>query len=306
MWDKQKSFMLNKLAYRLNSGKNNKMLYYIYNYIGLVLPKWIYRKRLKNKISSLQNRADREYILDRVNYYNKLEEGTTLPADAPSLSMHKLKGQKVYFFDTYKYTRWFLPSLRWMHIPGDVNYVPKHASIVKSRPVCPDNANGVILNLNKIRHFIFVNDKKKFSEKKDMAVFRGKMKGKPQRIRFMEKWFGHPLCNLGDISRDNNEHREWYTEKMTINEHLDYKFIFAIEGNDVASNLKWIMSSYSVAVMPRPSCETWFMEGRLQQTFPGTEIWCFFNLGDKYLQNSSSMQNFSIIFVFVIGREIYL
>ena len=38
----------------------------------------------------------------------------------------------------------------------------------------------------------------------------------------------------------------------------------AIEGNDVASNLKWVMSSNSLAVMPRPTCETWFMEGKLE------------------------------------------
>lgn len=37
----------------------------------------------------------------------------------------------------------------------------------------------------------------------------------------------------------------------------------ALEGNDVASNLKWIMSSNSIAVMPKPTCETWFMEGSL-------------------------------------------
>jgi len=50
---------------------------------------------------------------------------------------------------------------------------------------------------------------------------------------------------------------------MTIKQHLDYKFILCLEGNDVASNLKWVMSSNSVAVMTRPTCETWFMEGRL-------------------------------------------
>ena len=31
----------------------------------------------------------------------------------------------------------------------------------------------------------------------------------------------------------------------------------------MSSNLKWIMSSNSIAVMPRPEFETWFMEGRL-------------------------------------------
>ena len=38
---------------------------------------------------------------------------------------------------------------------------------------------------------------------------------------------------------------EWMTPKKTIREHLDYKFIMALEGNDVASNLKWVMSSNS-------------------------------------------------------------
>ena len=39
-----------------------------------------------------------------------------------------------------------------------------------------------------------------------------------------------------------------------------HKFILCIEGNDVASNLKWVMSSNSVAVMPKPKFESWFME----------------------------------------------
>ena len=50
---------------------------------------------------------------------------------------------------------------------------------------------------------------------------------------------------------------------MTINEQLHYKFILCSEGNDVASNLKWVMSSNSIAVMPKPKFETWFMEGIL-------------------------------------------
>ncbi|PDH49749.1 MAG: lipopolysaccharide biosynthesis protein, partial [Bacteroidetes bacterium MED-G20] len=52
-------------------------------------------------------------------------------------------------------------------------------------------------------------------------------------------------------------------KRMTINEQLHYKFILCLEGNDVASNLKWVMSSNSIAVMPKPKFETWFMEGIL-------------------------------------------
>lgn len=62
------------------------------------------------------------------------------------------------------------------------------------------------------------------------------------------------------------------TDKKTIREHLDYKFIIALEGNDVASNLKWVMSSNSLAVMTRPTCETWFMEGQLIPDYHYVEV----------------------------------
>lgn len=58
----------------------------------------------------------------------------------------------------------------------------------------------------------------------------------------------------------------------TFREHFDYKFIMALEGNDVASNLKWVMSSNSIAVMTRPTCETWFMEGKLIPDYHYIEI----------------------------------
>ena len=67
-------------------------------------------------------------------------------------------------------------------------------------------------------------------------------------------------------------HPEWHAQKMTIEEHLDYKFIMSLEGNDVASNLKWVMSSNSIAVMPKPTCETWFMEGTLIPNYHYIEI----------------------------------
>ena len=36
-----------------------------------------------------------------------------------------------------------------------------------------------------------------------------------------------------------------------------------VEGVDVATNLKWVMSSNSIAIMPRPKIESWFMENKL-------------------------------------------
>ena len=59
---------------------------------------------------------------------------------------------------------------------------------------------------------------------------------------------------------------------MTIKEHLKYRYILALEGVDVATNLKWVMSSNSIAIMPRPVYEIWFMEGKLIPNYHYIEI----------------------------------
>ena len=45
-----------------------------------------------------------------------------------------------------------------------------------------------------------------------------------------------------------------------------------VEGVDVATNLKWVMSSSSIAVMPKPEIESWFMEKTLIPDFHYIEI----------------------------------
>ena len=75
-----------------------------------------------------------------------------------------------------------------------------------------------------------------------------------------------------DIGAIGHQYPQWHSEKLTIGEHLDYKFIMSLEGNDVASNLKWVMSSNSIAVTPRLTCETWFMEGTLRPNYHYIEV----------------------------------
>ena len=110
-----------------------------------------------------------------------------------------------------------------------------------------------------------------FEAKKNQAIFRGKIRLSRQREQFLQMYFGSSICDCGIVDK-NHEHPEWMTPKKTIQEHLSYKFIMALEGNDVASNLKWVMSSNSIAVMPRPTCETWFMEGKLIPNYHYIEI----------------------------------
>jgi hypothetical protein len=44
---------------------------------------------------------------------------------------------------------------------------------------------------------------------------------------------------------------------------LKYKYLLSIEGNDVASGLKWMLLSNSVVFMAKPTKESWAMEGLL-------------------------------------------
>jgi len=265
--------MMNRLLYRLHSGKNSKLAYYLQGYLRQCVPACICRQIGRHLLQSVRHRQDYDYILQRINYYCRLTHPTPLPSDAPILGAWRIpRKQKVYYFDSQEFTSFFSPKLRWNILPGDITFVPSTPSIVKSRPLTPDNSNSILLKMDKVRHFIFVNDSIPFSSKLPTAIFRGKVSGKQERIQFMQRYFGSTICDCGDVSRDPQMPKEWQTEKLTIQQHLQYRYIMALEGNDVASNLKWIMSSNSIAVMPRPTCETWFMEGTLIPDYHYIEI----------------------------------
>lgn len=59
-----------KLLYALRSGKNIKLIYYIKNMLGMLIPNIFFQMQLRHKLASLSDRKDKDYILYRVNYYN--------------------------------------------------------------------------------------------------------------------------------------------------------------------------------------------------------------------------------------------
>ena len=265
--------MRRRLYNIFRSGKNSKFAYYLRGYASLFVPGWIWRRQRERLLLETDSREDRDYIRQRIDYYCRLTAPRPLPATCLRIGEQPLpKKQKVYYFDSKEVTRYFNPSLRWELLPGDIVHVPDIPSIVKSRPLADDLANSTLLKMDKVRHFIFVNDRMRWEDKKPIAIFRGKVVGKESRIDFMRRWFGTSVCDCGDVSLPGTVPSEWQTENMTIREHLEYRYIMALEGNDVASNLKWVMSSNSVAVMPRPTCETWFMEGTLKPGYHYIEI----------------------------------
>ncbi len=121
--------------------------------------------------------------------------------------------------------------------------------------------NSVIMKLNRHRHFHFINDKRAFEDKEFGVVFRNVVR-QPQREALLERWFGDPHCDLGAINADAKR-SEWIKPYLSMEEQLKKQFVLCIEGNDVATNLKWVMSSNSIAVMPKPKIESWYLESQL-------------------------------------------
>lgn len=253
---------------RIFHHKSPKPLYFVRGFWRYWTPKWLLRRRLPALLREAGARADCDYIRRRVDYYNRLPQLPAVPEGLRPLAGHRFGTiQSAYFFDSYEFTRFFDDRLRWAIAPGDVTEVPPVPSILKSRPVAGDLANAVVLNLDKHRHFLFLRDEIPFRAKQDRAIFRANINwphpNHVVRLRFVERYYGSPLCDVGVSNRAPVVREEWIRPHISEYDHLAYKFVMCLEGNDVATNLKWVMSSNSLAVMPPPRYETWFMEGTL-------------------------------------------
>jgi hypothetical protein len=206
--------------------------------------------------------AEKMMIKERVDYYMKIDKPFAIPQVNIMLKDFTLKNCKAkklkadescgyihstHFYDIYEYSRFFSDDMRFAYTSGDVWYNLKEPGVCKSRPLKEGNENNVLLKLNKLRHFRWVDDSYRWEEKKCRILFRGAIEKKPRRQKFVEMWKDHEWTDLTGAP-------------MSLKEHLTSRYIMALEGNDVATNLKWVMSSNSIAVMPKPTCETWFME----------------------------------------------
>jgi hypothetical protein len=152
--------------------------------------------------------------------------------------------------------------------------IPEQPSFVKSRPIHGDNQNSVLMKLDAIRHFTFVNDTLKFRQKQPSVVWRGRLHldiAKERRLDFLREFTGKPGFDIGHINR-GDVFPEFRRERLSIPDQLNFKYILSLEGVDVATNLKWIMSSNSLCFSQKLKFETWYMEGRLQPGVHYVEI----------------------------------
>ena len=253
--------------------KRRKLLYYLY-YTPLVyfFPTVISRLSLK---SIIRNNPDKEYVEKRVRYYFKKTSNFEVSKNGKNLSelswnqFFKYK-QNSHFIDFYMLLQFFNKKNKVDFIYSTKNYIdsdiaklhPSCPTFVKSRPINSDNQNSILLKLNQIKLFHFINDHKKFEHKKNQAVWRGDIRNNSIREYFVKNFYTTPLFDIGQTSP--REDVPWMKSFMSINDQLNYKFIFCLEGKCISTNLFWAMSSNSICVMPKPKYESWFMEGKLE------------------------------------------
>lgn len=242
--------------------KNNKFFYYLNAYASLVLPAFGFRRRI-DRLKQRFPVPDAE-MQRRLDYYCKLQTPAKLTT---SVSVNEFMAEKktVYFFDLFHHLRYFPRTTRFRYVFGDVTEVPEEPAIVKSRPIGGDNANSVLMRLEQIRHFFFVKDDLAFRDKKPMLVWRGRLHlqvPKEKRLPFLQRFHDRPGFDVGHVNKGDT-YPALRRPMMSVAEQLQYKYILSLEGVDVATNLKWIMSSNSLCFSEKLRFETWFMEGQL-------------------------------------------
>lgn len=106
--------------------------------------------------------------------------------------------------------------------------------------------------------------------KLDKLVWRGVTTGGGLRRRFVQELaplnnvdvkFNRAVQNRQAWTGNRGEHLGW---PLTRRQLLAHKFVLSLEGNADSSGLKWMLRSNSVVVMPKPTYETWLMEGLLR------------------------------------------
>ena len=256
-----------------SNSRRRKLLYYLY-YTPLVyfFPSIISRMRLK---SILNNSVQEKYIESRVGYYFKKTSNFKVSNKGKNSSelfwnqFFKNK-QNSHFIDFYMLLQFFNKKNKVDFIYSVKDYIcsdiakenPPYPIFVKSRPIGSDNQNSILLKLNQVKLFHFINDTKKFEHKKNQAVWRGDIRNNSIREYFVKNFYTTPLFDIGQTSPRKDV--PWMKSFMSINDQLNYKFIFCLEGKCISTNLYWAMSSNSVCVMPKPKYESWFMEGKLE------------------------------------------
>ncbi len=157
---------------------------------------------------------------------------------------------------------------------GDNSQRYSFGGILAKTRLC-DDLSITLLKLEPKRHWEHVHKVQlydiEYRQKKDIAVWRGATTGRSKttatRSEFVNKLINQTHAFDVGFSKDlssNEDQIHLVKDKKSIREQLQCKFLISLEGNDVASGLKWMLHSNSVVMMPKPSISSWLMEETLE------------------------------------------
>lgn len=164
---------------RLHGGKNIKLPYFIAQLSRYAVPKVLLRSRLEEILRDGEKRYDMDYVLDRVNYYNRLTGAERLsPTEATPLKEHKFRGRhSAYIFDSYQTTRFSTIPCVGRPISAtefSTCFIRRSSRLEKStgggEAASGKGDNSVLLNLDRCRLDIRLHDKIPFTEKADRVI----------------------------------------------------------------------------------------------------------------------------------------
>ena len=158
-------------------------------------------------------------------------------------------------------------------------------TLVKSRFITKDPRYSILFKLNTKRHFQIISSIPSidipYSQKQNRLVWRGVSTGygfgndipfRPNSRETLIQKFCHttnPQIDIGlsGLVQNGRTKKQMYQKyvksSLSIQDMLKCKYLLSVEGNDVASNLKWCLYSNSVVFMPVPTIESWIMESHL-------------------------------------------
>lgn len=194
---------------------------------------------------------------------------------------------------------------------GDIRVEEAFPTITKTRPTftktraCKESYKSfnILTYIEKARHWDPVWDLIKkphqdipWCDKMHKAIWRGSLSNElisktNPRMRLIKNFIDHPKIDVGITESlwSNSFPRRYIKPAIPMRKMLRYKYLICIEGNDIATNLKWAMYSKSLVLMPMPTCESWFLESWLipwvhfvpiSETMEDLEskiLWCIHN-----------------------------
>lgn len=151
--------------------------------------------------------------------------------------------------------------------------------IRKSRKV--EDTRGIVYDLRSLRYngpcTLVDQHDIPWEKKNNNVIWRGATTGESTRENFVKNYANE--FNIGFSSTKQKPHLKLFQKnRVSIKDQLKSKFIVSLQGNDLASNIRWVLHSNSVLVMPEPKWTSWTMETKL---IPGVH----------YLQLNSDLSN---------------